>query len=572
MILALVWVVGCSDLTQTDGDNSVTVEEVGYLSIANMSLSVNQETENLDSDMQKSAATKASSEFDDYVIKITSEKYDTMSYSLTYAELKEQEVYSLYPGIYTVEISSEAECPGVEWEHPYYQATQSIVIVSGETTDVGDVVCTLSNIKVSVTLNASMQDLFLSDSESEVPLTVTIGVGDSSQIFSRTEERSAYFAAEDGDNEMTINISGMYNMASEDEEPDYILIDNWQETITGVRAGEWRKILLKINGAYDGNVEFELTVDNLYYDEPLGVDVMHSSYAFYAFGEETIVDPDATTSHANSPVLSYASGESVDDTFVIGDDSFNFDAGSVLKPLVVNVTPTEGSTVETLSIAVSSTNLSLVEAISAMGLDADNISLLPSSELDDVVTLRTDASTGVVTLTLKNAAMFSLFEYGGVHTIDVTAVDSEGRRSYTTLTVEVEAITIEWLGGYDFDTRYTIPDEDLTVVIVINSSSGLEGLTVEIVSDVLNEDELSSINLSTYMDMVNPATDLMQSNLERMGFKTGDDVVGATYMEIDITEFMSALASLGTDFNTDFILTATDASGVVAKTIMLYAE
>lgn len=62
---------------------------------------------------------------------------------------------------------------------------------------------------------------------------------------------------------------------------------NWSQEIQNVKAGQWRKINIKILHASDGNVQFQVTVETWVYDEKIDVDVMSS---FYSYGEEEIPD------------------------------------------------------------------------------------------------------------------------------------------------------------------------------------------------------------------------------------------------------------------------------------------
>lgn len=121
------------------------------------------------------------------------------------------------------------------------------------------------------------------------------------------------------------------------------------------------------------------------------------------------------------------------------------------------------------------------------------------------------------------------------------------------------------------DERHTVTPDDFPVFINIASESGITGLTVEIVSEVLTKEVLESlgIGLTDKMDLVNPASDEMDAGLHSLGFKTRDEVLGATSLQFDITEFMPMLYGVAPG-DTDFKLTATDASGETLKAIMLY--
>ena len=71
------------------------------------------------------------------------------------------------------------------------------------------------------------------------------------------------------------------------------------------------------------------------------------------------------------------------------------------------------------------------------------------------------------------------------------------------------------------------------------------------------------------MDLVNPASDKMDEGLHSLGFKTKDEIVGQKTLQFDISQFMTMLYAVAPG-NTDFKLTATDASGQNIKSIMLY--
>ena len=97
------------------------------------------------------------------------------------------------------------------------------------------------------------------------------------------------------------------------------------------------------------------------------------------------------------------------------------------------------------------------------------------------------------------------------------------------------------------------------------------GLTVDIISDALTAEVLESlgIGLEAHMDLVNPASDKMDEGLHSLGFKTKDEIVGQKTLQFDISQFMTMLYAVAPG-NTDFKLTATDASGQNIKSIMLY--
>ena len=88
---------------------------------------------------------------------------------------------------------------------------------------------------------------------------------------------------------------------------------------------------------------------------------------------------------------------------------------------------------------------------------------------------------------------------------------------------------------------------------------------------MLTGDVLTELNLAEEMDLINPASDEMNTALKGLGFPTKDEVSGATSLKIDITNFMPALYGVAPG-NTDFELSISDASGTTVKSIMLYVN
>ena len=92
-----------------------------------------------------------------------------------------------------------------------------------------DLVCTLANIKTTVTLTQDLQELFMSDAEAETAgkekLTVTLSVGDNRLVFDRAAAdagKAGYFKAVEASNTVKVVLSGQYNKAAADEAPEYV--------------------------------------------------------------------------------------------------------------------------------------------------------------------------------------------------------------------------------------------------------------------------------------------------------------------------------------------------------------
>lgn len=559
-------------------------QETGYLSFENWDLTVtsDEETSKDDGDLSEEITsqniTRATTEATgDYIVKIiNSSKEEVGNY--TYDEIKSLGTIELPQDTYTVtaESSNYASMPDAEWETPAYYGSVSVNVIKKTQTDVNNLICRLANIKTTVELSADLNALFKPD-DADQQLTTTLSLGEHSLVFGREETRAGFFKAQSSSNTIKIVLSGSYNKAGEGQEPSYVPI-TWTQELPNVKAGQWRKIGIKILHASDGNVQFQVTVETWVYDEKIDVDVMSS---LYNYGEEEIIDEEI--SDENAPVLSLGGNHKVEDPFQINDDIFNFNIDQCTDHIMAIFTPTSGSTVASLDVVFDSDNAQFLSALQTAGFADNTIALWPEANPAEEYCFVSQNGSNLE-VTAKYAGMKGLYDYTGTHTAKFIAVDSEGRRSYTTLTIVVshtggggsdEGPSVIWSDGKggttDFGVRHEVTEAGLPVIIDITSETGITGLMVRIKSDMLTGDILTELNLAEEMDLINPASDAMNEALKGLGFPTKDEVSGATSLKIDITNFMPALYGVAPG-NTDFELTISDASGTTVKSIMLHVD
>ena len=138
-------------------------------------------------------------------------------------------------------------------------------------------------------------------------------------------------------------------------------------------------------------------------------------------------------------------------------------------------------------------------------------------------------------------------------------------------TVKGESLSapdIEWV-GHDTSQRYEANDE-LEAQIVVTAAAGIRAFTVEIISEeVLTPEVLDAVGLAPELDLVSPGD--YKEPLERLGFPTGEKVVGQTSVSFDISDFMPLIPLLGTG-DSDFRLTVTDNEGqTTVASIMVHS-
>lgn len=569
-------------ITTTTGESSPTKSAVSGSEATNLTRSGNTQSA-VDSTITKAdpSTTEAS---DDYKVTILNTKTsETMNY--TYADLKKEENQKIpvAPGTYTI----SAESPDyasymagdyyANWDMPVYAGSVTKNVIKATETTVNDLVCSLANIRTSVSLTPDLQSLFLPDNQAteQLPaLTVTLSVGENSLVYDRAAadgEKYGYFKAVEATNTITVELKGAYNKASGDVEPEYVPV-KWTREITGCKAGQWRKISIHVTNASQGNIQFQMTVENWVYDQKIDVDVTN----LYAFGEEVI--PDEELSDANSPVVALV-GHDITQGYTINQNMYNEDLGKWTENLQATITPQSDVSLRSIKLLFTSDNATLLNDLSAAGYTNNTVQIWPQNSALTSYLLIQDES-GVVKATLKDAGMTKLFTYKGVHTVKFIAVDSKGRTSYTNLKITVseggsivtEGPTATWVNdrGGQLDVPFQLDPNDLPpVVLEIQSQTGITDFKIEISSTNPEFAGLVTTMFSTTsLDLINPGSN--SANLSSLGFPTGDQVRNQTSLSFDISQFMSALAVFSGEHT--FKLQVTDANGQIAKSLILIVK
>lgn len=570
-------------ISTTTGESSPTKSESSGSEATNLTRSNNTQSA-VDSTTTKTDPSTAEAS-DDYKVTILNTKTsETMNY--TYADLKKEENQKIpvAPGTYKI----SAESPDyasymagdyyANWDMPVYAGSVTKNVIKATETTVNDLVCSLANIRTSVSLTPDLQSLFLPDDQAteQLPaLTVTLSVGENSLVYDRAAadgEKYGYFKAVEATNTITVELKGAYNKASGDVAPEYVPV-KWTREITGCKAGQWRKISIHVTNASQGNIQFQMTVENWVYDQKIDVDVTN----LYAFGEEVI--PDEELSDANSPVVALV-GHDITQGYTINQSMYNEDLGKWTENLQATITPQSDVSLRSIKLLFTSDNATLLSDLSAAGYTDYTIPIWPQNDALNSYLLIQQGSTGLVKATLKDAGMTKLFNYKGVHTVKFIAVDTKGRTSYTNLKITVseggsivtEGPTATWVNdrGGQLDVPFQLDPNDLPPVeLKVESKTGITDFKIEISSTNQEFAELISTMFSTNnLDLINPGSNA--ETLASLGFPTGDQVRNQTSLSFDISQFMSALAVFSGEHT--FKLQVTDANGQIAKSLILIVK
>lgn len=133
-----------------------------------------------------SGASRASVDFDDFIITITDQTGKEEPREYRYADMPE--ILTLPEGDnYIIQVESH-EVQKAEWDKPYYVGEKTFAVEAGKITSIGTVTAKFSSLKVTVKFGDDIRALMGDD------VTVTITANDAGQlVYTADETRSGYF-------------------------------------------------------------------------------------------------------------------------------------------------------------------------------------------------------------------------------------------------------------------------------------------------------------------------------------------------------------------------------------------
>lgn len=553
---------GCKDETpnygQTGGGSS---ETVGYVDLNGLSPQVLLDAEINQTPAQTTAAqTRAVTEATpDYLVRIYNSS-DECVLDTTYGDMQsqfndgpEQNLLALPVGTYRLEVHSQepSSVPNVEWEAPTYGTTYDFAVLRSHTSDspltIADkVVCKLSNIKVTVSISADLAELLGGDTKS------TVTLGSAVEEFTKSESRAAYFRPQNSDGDtLEFKLTG-----TKDGKPAEL-----SKTITGVKAGQWRKIMLSIVYAETGDIKIVVTVDSFVQDSEITINSTESLW-------EPELDEGTDRPTLTWPGHDLAQPVALDESMYDPSGTFNGTAPAL--------TLSAADGIQTLLLGITSDNAAFrTEIIEAAGLT--NVDLCGTiSRLHPFYGLQVTAGATEATIDLESI-MYLFFGYEGSHTLTFNMTDNKGRNAVATLQFNYGKGTAEEdpsivCRQFDIDQPHTTQTGD-EIDVDIKTASGIQAFVVSIISETLNEEVLAAVGLRPTFDLCNitDPEELAALTSDDIGFPVNDDVKGQTSMTFSVTKFTGMLSAFpGTH---QFKLAVTNAEGsTTTKTLQLIVE
>lgn len=517
-----------------------------------------------DSDMEaypdgsRAAATRADIDTEQFLVRIVGAD-ETEQFSGTFAELKALSRLELFAGVYEVEVRSEdraADTPAA-FEDPYYSGSKSVTVRKGETSQIGEVICTLANIKVTVMISADLAEDLTDDTQTIVSLDMQ------SLVFAKGEDRAGYFTPTADKNTLKVQLKGAF---ADTQEPV-----QFSKEIQNVSAGQWRKLTLVIAHSDEGGISFDIIVESFVQDDEITINGTQGLWE-PIYTEKPLIEAPSIewTGHdLSQPFQLKASmfdGYNCTESF-----QFQVKAPGNIAAYEVEITSTNAAYTQWLTTSQVPVPFDLCQ------IDAAHAA---AATLRDFGFPLSDAVKGQSELTFDLAgAMTPIYKvYGdGTYTFRMTVTDAEGQSTEATLTIKVDrnnesgggttpsTLGIEWI-DYDISQEYTLT-ADMQINILCTAPAGIRSLTVSIISETL---DVTEAGLPASFDLANISDPELIGILGEGGFEfpINDKVKNQTEVPFSITPFVSLLMNF--EGLHKFQLEMTDNNGqTVTETVQL---
>lgn len=489
-------------------------------------------------------------------------------YKSTYGELLtalQTEPLVLPVGSYRMQIGSTdpAAVEPVAWDAPVYGTSYSFSILKDKTTTINKLVCTLQNIKVTLLCAVDLADQLTDNTVS------TVTLGSVKATFVKGETRAAFFMPQADENTLEFRLDGQFVEGNP---------ANFSKKITGVKAGQWRKITLVIDYADKGDVKFDIVVDNFILDETITINGTENMWE-PIYEEKPLVE---------APSIAWT-GHQFGDPFQLKADMF--DADNLCSEPFEIVVEAPGQ-IGSFKVAITSTSAEFLEALDDAGIpaafDLCTVSGTPAALLqgfgfpvgDDVRNLTEK------TFYIGGQLPWMLYGFDGTHTFSFKVTDNEGQPAEASLQLKVDrnnetndGPTIV-MQGHDLAQPYVLEAAEDVIIDIEAPGGGIQALKVKIESEALIP-LLETVNMSSLLDWFDLCTvDQEQADFlgSFVGFPVLDEVrnqpsvrfpVGATFVGI-LKELDPSTPGVPNTYK--FHLEVTDNSGVTTQAVLTMVQ
>lgn len=402
--------------------------EFGILSFAGMNISTSKDLD---------VVTRA--ETDNYLIYIYNSNnvlHNGEPYIYKNVMAGENASIALPEGTYKIEVRSASDIPEAAFETPIYGATkENVAVVAGDTTTVGEILCTLLQCKVSVGYNDDFLEMVAGDCSVEV--NIIRSNGDGSLTFPLTynngkptyKKENGFFKVNNGeDTTMEVKFSGTML-----DDNGNTATQRMTKAFDNIAPKQWRQIkfIKKVNE--EGNATFDIVIDDLIEDNPLGEDPS-------AEGETSIgEDPNKPQGDGGIELVSTCDFD-ITQPIVI-PDSPNRGTADLTPNITLTMKAIVPNGVRKFGVTISSDSNAFMGALDAVGgpiVDLINPSELAMDIFGIVPFPHGQELLGEteVPFDLSNAQL-PILGFPGLHTFKLTVVDGKGCTKDITIVMNV---------------------------------------------------------------------------------------------------------------------------------------
>lgn len=238
----------------SDGRGFSEVVERDHGTVSFRALSIDVDTDTPD----EGRAIDPSVDVSNYIVELVSTAADGAAVGTwTYADMPEIQVLPV--GGYKVNVISH-EAKDAAFDEPLYVGSETFSVVEAEVHNVGTVVCTLANIKVSVRYSDALAAIMDPSS------SVTVEAANTSLQFMANEDRAGYFRHIEGASTLVATFNGLINGNTEtlrkvldDVKPGHHYILTYDVKTASVGGG-FAAPSVDVDASVDGE-EIQFTVD-----------------------------------------------------------------------------------------------------------------------------------------------------------------------------------------------------------------------------------------------------------------------------------------------------------------------
>lgn len=331
----------------------------------------------------------------------------------TYAAVKDNDSQiSLPAGSYTIEARScEEDIPASAFEQPIYGATAEFSITAGQTTVLDPMVCTLVQVKVTVSYDDAFMKSVTGDGKATVtvdpsaPLDFALSYASGSASY---DKAAGYFAVNNGSNTtMNIVFSGSIDGKSQK------MVAN----LTGIAPRQWRQVKFVKKVDEQGTATFSIEILDYVSDEELS--------AVLDIPMEPVLAPDPNAPKGDGGIkIEFAP----DCTMFTDLENIVVPASSTPMDLRLLVTVPDG--IKKLVVDMASTSASFISAVALAG--GTTLDLINPKEAQDIVFQivpfpHGNELAGQTSLVFDlSAAQIPILAFPGEHTFTMNVTDMNG--------------------------------------------------------------------------------------------------------------------------------------------------